>query len=72
MMEKTPNGYAYAGYMIQDLDRAYFCIWSAGCNNQICKLLTPEEENKLLEALNIVGKVFRSAKKELIINGIDP
>lgn len=72
MMEKTPNGYAYAGCTIHDLDRAYFSLWSAGCNNQICKLLTPEEEDKLLEAQDIIGRLFRSAKKELIINGIDP
>ena len=72
MMEKTPNGYAYAGCTIQDLDRALFCLWSAGCNIQICKLLTPEEYGELLEAQSIVKKLFLSAKQKLIENGIDP
>ena len=72
MMENTPNGHAYAGCTVHDLDRAYFSLWSAVVNNQKCKLLTPEEEDKLLEAQNIIGKVFRSVKKKLIVNGIDP
>lgn len=72
MMEKNPNGYAYAGCTIHDLDRAYFSLWSAGSNNMICKLLTPEEYGELLEVTDTVKKLFLSAKQKLIENGIDP
>lgn len=72
MMDKTPNGYAYAGCTIHDLDRAYFSLWSAGENNLICRLLTPEEYGELLDVMSTVKKLYHSAEQRLIENGIKP
>ena len=72
MMEKTPNGYVFAGCTIHDLDRAYFSLWSAGLNNMICELLTPEEYGELLDVTSRVKKLCLSAEQRIIENGIKP
>lgn len=71
-MDETPNGYAYAGCTIHDLDRALLDLFSARCNQESCHLLTPKEYETLMNAEKDVRHIFLNCKKRLIENGIDP
>ena len=72
MTDKTPNGYAYAGCTIHDLDRALFDLWSARSNQESCHLLTPKEYETLMQAEQQIRFIFLNCEKRLIENGIEP
>lgn len=72
MTDKTPNGCAYAGCTIHDLDRALLDLWSARSNQESCHLLTPKEYETLMKMEQEIRHIFLNCKRRLRENGIEP